>query len=131
MADKVVLPAQILVHVSSELGLPVKGVVAVIELLDEGGTVPFIARYRKEATGNLDEVQIRAVEEQLGYYRELLERRATVLASIADRIKAQRKEIDVLKANEQRLATLIETLARAPRPAPNWWRAPRRSSRPP
>ena len=94
MADKVVLPAQILVHVSKELGLPVKGVVSVIELLDEGGTVPFIARYRKEATGNLDEVQIRAVEEQLGYYRELLERRATVLASIAE----QGKLTDELKA---------------------------------
>jgi hypothetical protein len=41
--------------------------VAVIGLLDEGGTVPFIARYRKEATGNLDEVQIRAIEEKLAY----------------------------------------------------------------
>jgi transcriptional accessory protein Tex/SPT6 len=50
-------------------------VVAVIGLLDEGGTVPFIARYRKEATGNLDEVQIRAVEEKLAYFRELLSRR--------------------------------------------------------
>ena len=42
-----------------------KGLVATVELLDEGSTVPFIARYRKEATGNLDEVQIRAIEEKL------------------------------------------------------------------
>ena len=44
---------------------PLKSLVATIELLDEGATVPFIARYRKEATGNLDEVQIRAIEEKL------------------------------------------------------------------
>src|SRR5215212_11330509 len=55
---------------------------AVIELLDEGATVPFIARYRKEVTGNLDEVQIRAIEEKLAYFRELEERRKTVLETI-------------------------------------------------
>ena len=48
-----------------------QGLVAVIELLDEGATVPFIARYRKEVTGNLDEVQIRGIEEKLSYFREL------------------------------------------------------------
>lgn len=63
------------------------GLVAVIQLLDEGGTVPFIARYRKEATGNLDEVQIRAIEEKLAYFRELEERRETILASIAEQGK--------------------------------------------
>jgi uncharacterized protein len=55
---------------------------AVIELLDEGATVPFIARYRKEATGNLDEVQIRDIQEKLEYFRELEDRRETVLQSI-------------------------------------------------
>jgi uncharacterized protein len=59
----------------------------VIELLDDGGTVPFIARYRKEATGNLDEVQIRTIEEKLAYFRELEDRRATILASIAEQGK--------------------------------------------
>jgi len=64
-----------------------KGLVATIELLDEGGTVPFIARYRKEATGNLDEVQIRAIEEQLLYFRELQDRKASILASIQEQGK--------------------------------------------
>jgi uncharacterized protein len=63
------------------------GLVAVIGLLDEGGTVPFIARYRKEATGNLDEVQILAIEEKLAYFRELADRRETILASIAEQGK--------------------------------------------
>ena len=48
----------------AELGLPPAGVAAVVKLLAEGATVPFIARYRKEATGGLDEVQIRAIEER-------------------------------------------------------------------
>ena len=65
-----------------------------IELLDDGGTVPFIARYRKEATGNLDEVQIRDIEEKLAYFRELMDRRETILASIAE----QGKLTDELKA---------------------------------
>jgi uncharacterized protein len=60
----------------------------------EGGTVPFIARYRKEATGNLDEVQIRAIEEKLLYFRELVSRKETILASIQE----QGKLTDELKA---------------------------------
>lgn len=65
-----------------ELGLPRSGVAAVVKLLGEGATVPFIARYRKEATGGLDEVQIRTIEERHGYLKELEERRAVVLAEI-------------------------------------------------
>ena len=61
-----------------------KGLLATVELLDEGSTVPFIARYRKEATGNLDEVQVRAIEEKLGYFRELVSRKETILASIQE-----------------------------------------------
>jgi len=94
MSDKKILPAEILKHIAETLNLPLHGVTAVIALLDEGGTVPFIARYRKEATGNLDEVQIRDIEEKLAYYRELLERRETILASIAE----QGKLTDELKA---------------------------------
>jgi len=57
-------------------------VAAVTALINEGNTVPFIARYRKEATGSLDEVAIRAVEERLAYFKELLDRRETVLKTI-------------------------------------------------
>ena len=56
MPDEKSLPPEIVIHISKLLNVPVQGAVAVITLLDEGGTVPFIARYRKEATGNLDEV---------------------------------------------------------------------------
>ena len=81
------LSPEILLHIAQTLNLPVRGIVAVIELLDDGGTVPFIARYRKEATGNLDEVQIRDIEEKLAYFRDLAERRETILASIAEQGK--------------------------------------------
>src|SRR6185437_15799254 len=81
------LSPAILLHISQTLNIPMRGLAAVIELLDDGGTVPFIARYRKEATGNLDEVQIRAIEEKLAYFRELEDRRKTILASIAEQGK--------------------------------------------
>ena len=81
------LPNEILIHIAKEIQVPLKGLVAVMELLAEGGTVPFIARYRKEATGNLDEVQIRAIEERLAYFRELEDRRATILRTIDEQGK--------------------------------------------
>ena len=87
------LSPEILLHIAQTLNLPLRGLVAVIELLDDGGTVPFIARYRKEATGNLDEVQILSIEEKLAYFRDLADRRATILASIA----VQGKLTDELK----------------------------------
>ncbi|MCW8808146.1 MAG: hypothetical protein OQK79_08535, partial [Rhodanobacter sp.] len=55
---------------------------AAVDLLDGGATVPFIARYRKEATGGLDDTQLRLLEERLHYLRELEDRRATILASV-------------------------------------------------
>jgi uncharacterized protein len=94
MKDNLILSPEILLHIAQTLNIPMRGLVAVIELLDDGGTVPFIARYRKEATGNLDEVQIRDIEEKLAYFRDLTERRATILASIAE----QGKLTDELKA---------------------------------
>ncbi len=94
MTDKKTLPQASLSHIAQTLNLPIRALCAVIELLDEGGTVPFIARYRKEATGNLDEVQIRAIEESLAHFRELEERRATILASIGE----QGKLTDAMKA---------------------------------
>ncbi len=76
-----------------ELKLPVSSVRAVVKLLMEGGTVPFIARYRKEATGGLDEVQIRTIEERRAYLIDLENRRKSVLAEI----EKQGKLTDVLK----------------------------------
>ena len=67
---------------AKELGLPPRGVAATVGLLGEGATVPFIARYRKEVTGDLDEVQIRTIQERHAYLTELELRRHTVLASI-------------------------------------------------
>src|SRR5687768_156385 len=68
--------------VARDLSLPVSGVAAVMKLLAEGATVPFIARYRKEATGGLDEVQIRNIEERATYVAGMEERRAAVLEEI-------------------------------------------------
>src|SRR5215469_11980479 len=87
MSELKSLSPEILVHVAQTIPVPLKGLVATIELVDEGGTVPFIARYRKEATGNLDEMQIRSIEERLAYFRDLQDRRATILASIEERGK--------------------------------------------
>ena len=81
------LPHHVLIHIARLLNVPLKGMLAVIELLDEGATVPFIARYRKEVTGNLDEVQIRDTQEKLEYFRDLEDRRETVLASIQEQGK--------------------------------------------
>jgi uncharacterized protein len=81
------IPPDLLVHVAQTLQISMKSLAAVIELLDEGSTVPFIARYRKEATGNLDEVKIRAIEEQLAYFRDLMARKETILASIQEQGK--------------------------------------------
>jgi len=62
MAELKPLPTSILLHLAQQLNIPLKSIVAAMGLLDDGGTVPFIARYRKEVTGNLDEVQIRDIE---------------------------------------------------------------------
>src|SRR5258708_4629598 len=87
MSDPKALPPPVLLHIAQLLNVPLKGLVATIGLLDEGGTVPFIARYRKEATGDLDEVQIRGIQEKLVYFRELEARRETVLATIEEQGK--------------------------------------------
>ena len=74
-------------RIAAELNVGVGQVTAAVALLGEGATVPFIARYRKERTGGLDDTQLRKLEERLGYLRELEDRRATVLKSIADQDK--------------------------------------------
>jgi uncharacterized protein len=70
-----------------ELAAKPAQVAAAIALLDEGATVPFIARYRKEATGGLDDIQLRLLEERLRYLRELEDRRAAIIASITEQNK--------------------------------------------
>ena len=69
-------------RIATELGVRESQVTAAVDLLDGGATVPFIARYRKEVTGTLDDTQLRTLEERLGYLRELEDRRAAVLESI-------------------------------------------------
>src|SRR5262245_17172803 len=69
-------------HVARDLGLPQEKVARTLELLDEGNTVPFITRYRKDQTGGLDEEQIREIQFRIGRIRQLAERKATILKSI-------------------------------------------------
>ncbi len=73
--------------IAQDLGVQEKQVQAAIDLFDTGATVPFIARYRKEATGGLDDVQLRALEQRLSYLRELIERRHAILKSIDEQGK--------------------------------------------
>jgi len=74
-------------RIASELTVRAEQVAAAVDLLGEGSTVPFIARYRKERTGGLDDAQLRKLEERLGYLRELEDRRATVIKSINEQGK--------------------------------------------
>ena len=81
--------------IAGELAVRDHQVAAAVDLLDGGATVPFIARYRKEATGTLDDAQLRTLEERLRYLRELEERRAAILASVEE----QGKLTDELRAS--------------------------------
>ncbi|MFD0667407.1 Tex family protein [Ramlibacter sp. MAHUQ-53] len=74
-------------QIAAELKVQERQVEAAVTLLDSGATVPFIARYRKEATGGLDDVQLRELEYRLGYLREMQERRETILKSIEEQGK--------------------------------------------
>lgn len=74
----------IIARIAEELGVRERQVQAAVDLLDEGATVPFIARYRKEATGGLDDTQLRTLEVRLAYLRELEDRRQTILNSIRE-----------------------------------------------
>jgi len=88
---------KILSTIANELSVNITQVEATVTLLDEGATVPFIARYRKEATNGLDDTQLRNLQERLVYLRELEERRATVLKSIGEQGKLSetlRKDIE-------------------------------------
>ena len=74
-------------RIAAELGVKPQQVQSAVNLLDEGATVPFIARYRKEVTGGLDDTQLRTLEERLGYLRELEERRTAIIGSITEQGK--------------------------------------------
>ncbi|MCZ7474336.1 Tex family protein [Micromonospora sp. WMMA1976] len=89
-------------RIAEELGVAERQVRAAVELLDGGATVPFIARYRKEATGLLDDAQLRTLEERLRYLRELDERRAAVLESIRSQGKLDEAlEAQILAADSK------------------------------
>ena len=85
MTDTVAL--KIVQRIATELAVQPRQVAAAVGLLDEGATVPFIARYRKEITGNLDDTQLRTLEERLTYLRDMEDRRAAILQSIDDQGK--------------------------------------------
>jgi uncharacterized protein len=74
-------------RIAAELNVGVNQVAAAVGLLDDGATVPFVARYRKEVTGGLDDVQLRALEQRLGYLRELEDRREAIVKSITEQGK--------------------------------------------
>ena len=85
-ANNLILPS-ISKRIADELNVQEQQVSAAVVLLDEGATVPFISRYRKEVTGGLDDTQMRVLEERLRYLRELEERRAAILKSIIEQEK--------------------------------------------
>ena len=95
-------------RIAEELGVKPSQVQAAINLLDEGATVPFISRYRKEVTGGLDDTQLRNLEARLGYLRELEDRRATVLESIREQGKLTPELEQAILAAETK--TLLEDL---------------------
>src|SRR2546423_3512620 len=74
-------------QIAEELGVREQQISATVALLDGGATVPFVARYRKEITGGLDDAQLRTLEERLNYLRELEERRAAILNSVREQGK--------------------------------------------
>ncbi len=94
--------------IANELAVSPQQVNAAISLLDEGATVPFIARYRKEITGGLDDIQLRLLDERLLYLRELNSRRETVLKNIADLNKLTPTLEQTIKQAETK--TLLEDL---------------------
>ncbi len=95
-------------RIAEELGVRTAQVQAAVKLLDEGSTVPFIARYRKEVTGSLDDTQLRQLETRLVYLRELESRRETVLTSIREQGKLTPElEAEILAAETK---TLLEDL---------------------
>ncbi len=95
---------KIISQIAAEIRVQIHQVTAAVQLLDGGATVPFIARYRKEVTGGLDDIQLRELEYRLGYLRELQERREAVLKSIDEQGKltpALRAAIDAAPTKQE------------------------------
>ncbi|MEF9944612.1 MAG: Tex-like N-terminal domain-containing protein, partial [Burkholderiaceae bacterium] len=94
--------------IAQEIGARPAQVVAAAQLLDEGATVPFIARYRKEVTGELDDTQLRNLAERLAYLREMEERRVAILESIEEQGKLtdELREAILAADSKQRLEDL-------------------------
>src|SRR4051812_28444764 len=90
--------------IAKEYALPLAGVKATVELLDEGATMPFISRYRKEATGSLDEVAIANIRDRILQLRELDKRRESILNSIKDQGKLTPELEKVISAAENLVA---------------------------
>ena len=104
----------ILKVIQKELDVKLSQVEAAVQLIDEGNTIPFIARYRKEATGSLNDEQLRQLDERLAYLRNLEEKKAQVLATIEEQGKLSdelRKEIE-----EAMTQVAVEDLYRPYRP---------------
>jgi uncharacterized protein len=95
---------RIIRKIAEEIGCAPSQAAAAVGLLDEGATVPFIARYRKEATGGLDDTQLRTLGERLVYLRELEERRAAILASIEEQGKSSPELTALIEAAETKQA---------------------------
>lgn len=95
-------------QIAEELVVSIKQVIAAVDLLDEGATVPFISRYRKEVTGGLDDQQLRMLDERLTYLRELNSRKETILESISSQEKLTPELEKSIKQAETK--TLLEDL---------------------
>lgn len=98
----------IIARIAKELVVDARQVRAAVDLLDDGATVPFIARYRKEATGGLDDTQLRTLEIRLHYLRELNDRRETILASIREQGKLTEELAQAIQTADTK--TLLEDL---------------------
>src|SRR5215217_2366224 len=100
------LAPTLLQKIATELALNPRSVTATLALFEEGNTLPFIARYRKEVTGNLDEVQLRDVRDRAEYLGEMEDRRAAILKSIeeqgklSDELRARIAAVDTKQALE-------------------------------
>ena len=96
------LNQQISQIIAAELTVQPQQILAAIQLLDDGNTIPFIARYRKEATGGLDDTQLRHFETRLIYLRELEDRRQTILKSIEEQGKLTDELRDKIHATQSK-----------------------------
>ena len=96
------LNQQISQLIAQELNVRDSQILAAIQLLDDGNTIPFIARYRKEATGGLDDTQLRHFETRLIYLRELEDRRQTILKSIEEQGKLTDELRDKIQATQRK-----------------------------